>query len=273
MNASHEPLLRVEGLAKSYVQRRALTHAKYVVPAFHGVNLVVMPGSTVAIVGESGVGKSSLARCLALLERPDSGEIWHGARNVALLRGEALRPFHREVQLMFQDSASALNPRLSALEIILEPLRIQNVGTRSQRGERALYLMRAVGLSPDSAAKGPLEFSGGQRQRIALARALALEPKLLILDEALSNLDLVHQEAMLALLHDLQSALSLAYIHISHNLRLVSRLGCQVAVMHAGTIVEQGAVSDLFSRPRHPYTQQLFGALPSLETILLERSA
>ncbi|HTZ75851.1 MAG TPA: ATP-binding cassette domain-containing protein [Candidatus Aquilonibacter sp.] len=241
--------------------------------AFTDVNLAVDQGDTLAIVGESGAGKSSLARCVALLERPDGGEICHGGRNVAHLTGRDLLPFRREVQLMFQDSSSALNPRISAAELIAEPLLVQGVGTPARRRERALDLMRAVGLDPESANKRPLEFSGGQRQRIALARALALEPKLLILDEALSSLDVAHQEAMLGLLTDLQAEHSLAYIHISHDLRLVSRFARQVAVMHNGKIVEQSTAEELFARPRHPYTQQLLDAMPPLEVLLLERSA
>lgn len=267
------PLLRVASLAKSYVQRRALGGAKYLVRAFDGVSLSIERGATLAIVGESGAGKSSLARCLALLEKPDAGEIWHDGRNIAGLAGRTLLPFRREVQLMFQDSTSALNPRLSAAELIAEPLLIQRVGTQTQRRERALHLMRSVGLAPESANKRPLEFSGGQRQRIALARALALQPKLLILDEALSNLDLAHQESMLHLLADLQAARSLAYIHISHDLRLVSQFTGEVAVMHNGKIVEQAPSEELFERPRQPYTQELLAAMPPLETLLLERSA
>jgi ABC-type glutathione transport system ATPase component len=267
-----EPILRVNGLTKSYVQRGALTHARYMVHAFTGVNLVVNRGATLAIVGESGAGKSTLARCLALLEQPDSGEICYGGRDVANLTSRDLLPFRRQIQLMFQDSTSALNPRLPAGELIAEPLLVQNVGTPAEHRDRALDLMHSVGLPPESANKYPFEFSGGERQRIALARALALEPRLLILDEALSNLDVVRQQAMLDLLARLQAEHSLTYIHILHDLRLVSQFGREVAVMHNGKVVEQSTAEELFARPRHPYTRQLLDAMPPLDLLLLERS-
>jgi ABC-type glutathione transport system ATPase component len=273
MSAANAPLLRVAGLAKTYTQRGGFIGANHIVHAFEDVSLSVEIGSTLAIVGESGAGKSSLARCLALLEHPDRGEIWHNGRNVAALSAADLAPFRREVQLIFQDSTSALNPRLSAVELIAEPLLIQRIGTPAHRRDRARELMRSVGLAPESANKCPLEFSGGQRQRIALARALALQPKLLILDEALSNLDVAHQDAMLNLLATLQAAHALAYIHISHDLRLVSQFAGEVAVMHKGKIVERAPAADLFARPQHAYTRELLAAMPPLETLLLERSA
>jgi ABC-type glutathione transport system ATPase component len=273
MSTASAPLFRVVGLAKTYVQRRALGRAKFTVRAFTDVSLSLEPGRTLAIVGESGAGKSSLARCLALLEKSDSGEIWHDGRNVAKLGDKELLRFRRDVQLMFQDSTSALNPRLSAVDLIAEPLLIQRIDTIAKRRQRALDLMRTVGLSPDHANKRPLEFSGGQRQRIALARALVLQPKLLILDEALANLDVAHRDAMLRLLNGLQREHSLSYIHISHDLRIVSQIANEVAVMQAGRIVEQGPANELFSHPRHAYTQELLGSMPSLETLLLERSA
>jgi peptide/nickel transport system ATP-binding protein len=273
ISSLNAPLLRVVGLTKSYVQRRRFGRTKHCVRAFEDVTLSIEPGTTLAIVGESGAGKSSLARCLALLESPDRGEIWHGGRNIIGARSGELLPFRREVQLMFQDSTSALNPRLSAEELIAEPLLIQRIGTAAQRHERSLDAMRSVGLSPESANRRPLEFSGGQRQRIALARALVLEPKLLILDEALSNLDVAHQDAMLRLLGDLQASRGLAYVHISHDLQLVSQFAAEVAVMREGKIVEQAAAGELFARPQQPYTKELLGAIPPLESLLLERSA
>jgi oligopeptide transport system ATP-binding protein len=273
MTTANAPLLRVVGLTKIYAQRRTFGRAKFTVRAFEDVSLSIDPGATLAIVGESGAGKSSLARCLSLLEKPDSGEIWHDGRNVVHLKDKDIHAFRRDVQMMFQDSTSALNPRLSAADLIAEPLLIQRVNTAARRRERALELMRAVGLSPDHANKTPLEFSGGQRQRIALARALALQPKLLILDESLSSLDVAHQGAMLRLLSDLQLAHSLSYIHISHDLRLVSQFASEVAVMQAGKIVEHAPADELFSRPRHAYTQELLRAMPPLESLLMERSA
>src|ERR1700689_3343379 len=175
--------------------------------------------------------------------------------------------------MIFQDPVSALNPRMTAGEIVAEPLAVQKIGTTIGRRQRALELMEQVGLSADSACKQPLEFSGGQRQRLAIARALALEPKLLILDEALSSLDLANQEMILKLLADLQTAYSLTYLHISHDLRLVSGFADEVAVMNDRTIVEHKRAAELFTCPEHSYTKALLAAMPSLESICRDRSA
>ncbi len=268
-----EPLVRVQHLSKEYVQRRPLTRARFTVQALDDANLTIRRGTTLALIGESGAGKSTLARCLALLEKPSGGAIWFAGENMLELNAKDLSKFHRRIQLIFQDPTSALNPRLSAAEIVAEPLAIQRVGTKISRRQRALELMELVGLSARWEHKRPLEFSGGQRQRLAIARALALEPQLLILDEALSSLDLVYQEMLLELLADLQAAHSLTYLHISHDLRLVSQCADEVAVMNERTIVEQKSAAELFANPEHPYTRELLAAMPSLESICLERSA
>jgi len=179
----------------------------------------------------------------------------------------------REVQLIFQDPSSALNPRLTACEIIAEPLLIQGQGTKSQRRARALQLMEQVGLDPAWERKRPLEFSGGQRQRVAIARALALGPHLLILDEALANLDAANQTLILKLLAELQAAHSLSFLHISHDLRLVSEFADEVAVMRLGRIVEWKSTRNLFASPEHSYTRELLASVRSVQSILLERSA
>lgn len=267
-----EIVLCAKNLGKHYVQRRPLTHTKFSVQAFHDVNLSIHRGTTLAIVGESGAGKSSLARCLALLEAPTQGEIWCDEQNMLRLSKNELFPIRRAIQFVFQDSASALNPRFTAGDIIAEPLLIQRLGTNALRRERARGLMEQVGLPPEWDQKSPLEFSGGQRQRLAIARALALEPKLLIFDEILSNLDLANQEIILQLLADLQVAHSLTYIHICHDLHIVSRIADEVAVMHAGRIVEQKPAAELFANPGDPYTKELFEAMPSLEMIAAGRS-
>ena len=268
-----EPLLRVSGLGKHYVQRRPFSRAKIAVDAFRDVSLAIFPGKTLAVVGESGAGKSSLARCIALLERPTTGTIELAGTNLAALNGKALFSMRREVQLIFQDPSSALNPRLTACEIIAEPLLIQCEGTNSQRRARALQLMEQVGLDPAWERKRPLEFSGGQRQRLAIARALALGPHLLILDEALSNLDAANQTLILKLLTELQLAHSLSFLHISHDLRLVSEFADDVAVMYQGRIVEWKSTRNLFASPEHSYTRELLASARSVESILLERSA
>jgi ABC-type glutathione transport system ATPase component len=273
MIRQREPLLRVQNLSKNHVQCHAVTNAKVTVQAFADVNLTIYAGTTVALVGESGAGKSSLARCLALLEKPVRGEIWFEGVNLLALKRKALLPMRRQIQMIFQDPASALNPRLTAGEIIAEPLLIQGQGTKAHRRMRALELMEQVGLQREWEGKTALEFSGGQRQRLAIARALVLEPKLLILDEALSNLDIANQDMILKLLSDLREAHSLAYLHISHDLRLVSCFAEEVAVMHAGKIVEHGRAVKLFAEPEHTYTQELFAAMPSLESICRGRFA
>jgi ABC-type glutathione transport system ATPase component len=268
----HEIVLCAKNLSKHYVQRRPLTRTKFTVQAFQDVNLSIHRGTTLAIVGESGAGKSSLARCLALLEAPTQGEIWCDEQNLLTLSKNELFSIRRQIQFVFQDSTSALNPRFSAGDIIAEPLLIQRLGTNALRRERARGLMEQVGLPPEWDQKSPLEFSGGQRQRLAIARALALEPKLLIFDEILSNLDLANQEIILQLLSDLQKAQSLTYIHICHDLHIVSRIADEVAVMHTGRIVEQKPAAELFANPADPHTQELFEAMPSLEMIAAGRS-
>jgi ABC-type glutathione transport system ATPase component len=271
MSGEDQAVARVQGLGKRYVQRHPLTQTKFTVQAFKDINLTIHRGTTLAVVGESGAGKSSLARCLALLEAPNEGEFWFEGVNLVALRRRALLPLRRQIQLIFQDPTSALSPRLTAGEIVAEPLLIQNEGTKEQRRERALELMEQVGLHPEWGRKMAREFSGGQRQRLAIARALSLQPKLLILDEALSNLDIANQELILALLSDLQAAHSLTYVHISHDLRLVRQFADEVAVMHEGRIVEQEQAAKLFAEPKHIYTQELLSAAPSLESFSEER--
>jgi ABC-type glutathione transport system ATPase component len=267
------PLLRVAGLSKQYVQRRPLSRAKFTVKAFEDVNLTLFRGKTLALVGESGAGKSSLARCIALLERPTAGKIDLEGEDLLALGRKALSPIRHRMQMIFQDPASALNPALTACEIIAEPLVIAREGTKAQRRERVLHLMEQVGLDAKRERKRAFEFSGGQRQRLAIARALALEPSVLILDEALSNLDAQNQSLILKLLAELQVSHSLAYLHISHDLRLVSQFADEVAVMYEGKIVEQKTTRDLFASAQHFYTRDLLATKHSVESILLERSA
>lgn len=239
MNAAkQEPLMRIRGLGKEFVQRQTFTGAKFTVEALRDVDLDVPRGATLAIIGESGTGKSTLARCLALLEKPTRGEILFDGLPVSQLSGPARRSFCRRVQLVFQNPALALNPGMTAAEIIAEPLVIQHEGDRVTQERKALGLMEQVGLSAEAAGKLPKEFSGGQRQRLGIARALALGPEMLIFDEALSNLDLPSQESLLLLLRELQAAYGLTYVHISHDLSLVAECADEIAVMQAGTIVE-----------------------------------
>jgi peptide/nickel transport system ATP-binding protein len=268
---NNSALIRVSNLSKEYVQTRPLTRSKVTVHALRQVNLTIRQGATLAIVGESGSGKSTLVRCLSLIERPTSGEIWWGDVNLTALAKQDLFEMRRRVQMVFQDSTSALNPGMRAAEIIEEPLAIQGIGTQRERRQHALALMEEVRLPVELAGKLPMELSGGQRQRLAIARALALGPELLIFDEALSNLDLANQETILRLLRELQTARGLTYIHVAHDLRMVKDFADEVAVMHQGEIVERKTAEEIFSRPEHSYTQELLAASPSLESIVEER--
>jgi ABC-type glutathione transport system ATPase component len=268
-----QPLLRVSGLSKQYVQQRTFSRTEFTVSAFEDVDLTLFRGKTLALVGESGAGKSSLARCIALLERPTAGKMELEGIDLLALDRKSLFPARRRIQMIFQDPTSALNPGLTACEIVSEPLEIQREGTKLQRREQALRWMEQVGLDPNLARKLPLEFSGGQRQRLAIARALALRPNVLILDEVLSNLDSRNQGLILQLLGELQVSHALGYLHISHDLRLVSQFADEVAVMYQGRIVEQKRTPELFSSPEHSYTKELLSTVQSVESILLERSA
>jgi len=259
-------LVRTTALCKRYVQRPSFSRKKFAVEALSGVELDVAPGCLTALVGGSGSGKSTLARCLAMLERPDSGEIWFEGQSISLgnsLQVAGLRP---KIQLVFQDSAGALNPRFSAAEIIAEPLEIQRRETGARLRERALELMEEVGLPPDWANRRSLEFSGGQRQRLAIARAIALKPAFLILDESLSGLDLSTQAQILNLLLDLQPAHSLTYLLISHDLTLVGQIADFVAVMHQGRIVECGSRQQVLGSPQHAHTRKLVESVRVVES-------
>ena len=256
---SDEPLVSIHGLTKRY--RRRARGRSAPVDALAGADLTIERGRVVALVGESGSGKSTLARCLARLEEPTSGEIRFDGADVSSLRGTALRAFRESVQLLFQDSAAALSPRLTAAEIVSEPLEILGRGDRSQRRRRALELMETVGLSSAEAARRPLELSGGQRQRLAIARALAVKPRLLILDEAFTGLDASIQAQVAALLQDLRLREGLTYLCISHDLALMSVFADEVAILFEGRIVERAEAARLFAAPAHPHTRALVAAV------------
>lgn len=268
---SVETILDTRGLGKEFLGRRPVTGVKSTVCAFDQIDLSVRRGTTLAIVGESGAGKSTLGRCIALLEQPTRGEIWFEGKNVAALGKRELLPMRGKIQLIFQDPASALNPGMTAEEIVAEPLVIQRVGRRSEQRERAVRLLEQVGLASDAAGKRPFEFSGGQKQRLAIARALVLDPRLLILDEACSGLDLKTQQMILELLGRLQATQGMSFIYVSHDLRTVAEFADEVAVMHGGRIVEQNATAELFDNPGNSYTQELLAAMPSMEEICEER--
>jgi len=238
MSQAEQPLLEVRGLCKTRVQGQ-WWQRQFEVGALDHVDLVVDSGRTVAVVGESGAGKTTLALCVVGLEEPDAGDIRFDGKSVlGIDRKERLRT-GRDIQLIFQDSAGALSPRMSAVEIIEEPLLIRERGNRKERCERALETMHQVGLSPASKNRRPHELSGGQRQRLSIARALVTEPRLLILDEALAGLDLSIQGQIMNLLMDLQIARGLSYLYISHNLELVARIADEVVILHEGRVIER----------------------------------
>ncbi len=252
---SSGPLLRVQGLSKRYV-RGGLWRSRVSVVALDEVDLEVAMGETLALVGASGSGKSTVARCLAQLEKPDSGQIWMGDTELTRLGARELSSFRSEIQMIFQDAATAMNPRFSAADVVQEPMRIQGLSHSEQR-DMAEVLMKEVALSPDWLSRSVNEFSGGQRQRLAIARALALRPRLLILDEAVSGLDLSIQAQILNLLLDLQETHSLTYLMISHDLALVASMADRIAVMAQGHIVESGATSTILRSPGHEETRKL----------------
>src|SRR5437868_12701309 len=261
-----QPLLRVENLVKRYA-KRSLAGTPEEFLALDGVCLTVFPGTTLAVVGESGSGKSTLASCLACLESPTAGNIWFEGfegKDIVKVEERVRRQLRPQIQLIFQDPASSLNPRWSVLEILIEPLILRRKFNREEMSQRASSLLERVGLSPDIVERPPTELSGGQRQRLAIARALALEPKLLILDEALSALDCSVQAQIANLLRELQSSLGMTYLFITHDLAMAAYLADEIAVMNRGRIVEQGPAEQILKQPRHETTRQLLAAVPRM---------
>jgi peptide/nickel transport system ATP-binding protein len=259
------PFLRVCGLTKSYARPTSILRGRVPVAAVRGVDFEIPAGEILALVGSSGSGKSTVARCVTRLERPDAGQIWVGGTDISRLGNRGLRPFRSEIQMIFQDAVTSMNPRFSAAQIIEEPLLIQGPGNKEERRKRARELMSEVGLSPSSADRSVMEFSGGQRQRLAIARALALQPKLLVLDEAMSGLDLSTEAQITNLLLELQAAHSLTYLFISHDMALVARLADAIAVISAGRIVECGPTAQVISSPNHPETRALLASAKTFQ--------
>ena len=263
-NETTEPLVRVQDLVKHYGKEKFLGSGEQV-RALDGVSFSIFRGTTLAIVGESGSGKSTLALCLACLERPTSGNLWFEETDLSGLTEKDRRVIRRQIQLIFQDPANSFNPRWSVLEILTEPLVVQGNLGHDERKSRAHTLLEQVGLPPHFGEKLASELSGGQRQRLAIARALALEPKLLILDEALSALDCAVQAQIANLLMDLQSSLKMTYVFISHDLAMAGYLADEIAVMSGGQIVEQGAPEGILRQPESTITRKLLAAVPRLD--------
>ena len=261
------PLLKVENLVKCYARRSLVGRGEELL-ALNGVSFTVFPGTTLAVVGESGSGKSTLASCLACLESPTAGNIWFEGKDIVKVEERVRRQLRPQIQLIFQDPASSLNPRWSVLEILLEPLILRRKFTREEMKQCASSLLERVGLSPDFVERPPTELSGGQRQRLAIARALALQPKLLILDEALSALDCSVQAQIANLLRELQSTLGMTYLFITHDLAMAVYLADEIAVMSRGRIVELGSAEQILDQPQHETTRQLLRALPRMTRAL-----
>ena len=268
MTAARQPLLRVSGLQKLFPIRKGfLKRTVGHVRAVDGVNFHIDEGETLGLVGESGCGKTTTARCILRAIEPTAGEVFMRVADgsvveVGKLRRADLRALRREMQMIFQDPFTSLNPRMTLLDLVGEPLLVHGLRSRREREERVADLLRRVGLRPEYMRRFPHAFSGGERQRIGIARALALHPRLVVADEPVSALDVSVQAQILNLLLDLQSELRLTYLFVAHDLSVVRHISNRVAVMYVGRMVELAGTEELFSRPKHPYTAALLSAVP-----------
>ncbi len=257
------PLLEVRDLTMHFpVKEGVFMRSGKVNRAVDGVSFDIAPGETLGLAGESGCGKSTLGRCITRLYRPTSGSIRFQGRDITTLPQRQLRPYRREVQMIFQDPMESLNSRHTVGYIIEEPLIVQQMGDLEWRQKRVRELLDLVGLPARSASRYPFEFSGGQRQRIGIARAIALDPKLIICDEPVSALDVSIQSQILNLLVDLQREFGLSYLFIAHDLAVVKHISDRIAIMYLGQIAESGTGESLYRDPLHPYTQSLISAIP-----------
>ncbi len=261
-----EALMSVRSLIKSFPIRNGIFDSKKVsLNAVDGVSFDIFEGETLGLVGESGCGKTTVGRTIIRLYKPTSGDVFFRVdgreRNIATLPAKELKPIRRQMQIVFQDPYSSLDPRNTVRTILEEPLKTHGIGDRTERQSRVKFLIEAVGLKESHLARYPHEFSGGQRQRIAIARSLALRPKLVVADEPVSALDVSIQAQVLNLLEELQEEFGTTYLFIAHNLGVVRHISSRIAVMYLGKIVELAESESLFSRPRHPYTEALLSSI------------
>jgi oligopeptide/dipeptide ABC transporter ATP-binding protein len=270
---AESPLLKVRDLRMLFpAEAASLRRRATFVHAVDGVTFDLQPGETLGLVGESGCGKSTLARCVVRLLRPTAGQIFYAGRRIDGLSYRQLRPLRREIQIIFQDPYASLNPKKRVGAIIGAPLAVHGLATRSELKHRVQELLETVGLSPDHYNRYPHEFSGGQRQRIGVARALAVNPRLVVADEPVSALDVSIQAQVLNLLDDLQDQFGLTYLFIAHDLSVVRHVSDRIAVMYLGKIVEIAPAEELYARPIHPYTEALLSAVPIPDVTTEKRS-
>lgn len=271
MDTLTRPVVSVENLRKRFAVSRGMGRSAFV-HAVDGVSLQVMPGETLGIVGESGCGKSTVGRLMMRLIEPDEGAIRIDGTDIAHLPEHRVRPLRRKIQMVFQDPYSSLNPRMRAGDIVGEPLAVHGVAQGRELKERIEDLFTRVGLRSDQIDNTPSQFSGGQRQRLAIARALALEPSVIVADEPVSALDVSIQAQVINLLIRLQAEQGMAYVFIAHNLGIVQHVSDRIAVMYLGRVVETGPSDTVFEEPRHPYTQALLAAVPEIRPRRAESS-